>query len=106
MWKFAKPFLYFRVLFSATAALFDWMKLVVWNQVVLVSCSSRATVEPAYQGSSTKFETGLSYLFLSTLQKKKSEICMNVLLWILVTTQSSENEQLPPCTVHKESKLL
>ena len=52
-------FLYFCVLFSATAVLFDWIKFDVWNQVVLVSCYSRATVEPAWHGSSTTFETGL-----------------------------------------------
>ena len=42
-----RPFLYFRVSFSATPVLFDWIKFDVWNQVVLMSCCSRATVEPA-----------------------------------------------------------
>ena len=46
-----------------TAVLLDWIKFDVWNQVVLVSCCSRVTVEPAWNGSSTTFETGLSEAF-------------------------------------------
>ena len=45
-------------LFYSTELNFD-----VWNQVVLVSCCSRVTVEPAWNGSSTTFETGLSQAF-------------------------------------------
>ena len=42
--KFAKSFLYFCVSFSATAVLFDWIKFDVWNQVVLVSHCSQASL--------------------------------------------------------------
>ena len=57
--KFAKPFLYSSVSFSATAVLFDWIKFDVWNQVVLVVLQS--SYSRASHGSSKTFETGLKF---------------------------------------------
>ena len=78
MWKFAKPFLYFCVLFSATAVLFDWIKFDVWNQVVLVSCCSRTTFEQAYHDNSTTFQAlmmEVKGIFVNTSKLQSIGIC-------------------------------
>ena len=59
--------LYFCVLFSATAVLFDWIKFDAETKSCWCRAAGcRATVEPAYHGRSTTFETDLSFITFVT----------------------------------------